>query len=66
MRLVEVFKKSGTDFREIVYRLLGYKITPHGNESSCYKLASMYADSPEHFFVFKVSFILLINLYYKC
>jgi mitotic spindle assembly checkpoint protein MAD1 len=52
-RLVEAFKKTSHEFREVCYQLLGYRLDfPSQNQ---YKLMSMYAESPEDFFLFKVS-----------
>lgn len=51
-RLVEAFKKTSQEFREVCYQLTGYKI-----DISCsnqYRLTSMYAESPEDFFLFQV------------
>lgn len=52
-RLMEVFKKTSHEFREVVYQLLGYKIDiPCANQ---YRLMNMYADSPDDFLLFQVS-----------
>lgn len=54
-RLKEAFKKTSQDFRESCYSLLGYKVDR--NESH-YKLSSLYADSPDDYFMFQVINIL--------
>lgn len=52
-RLVEAFKKTSQEFREVCYQLTGYKIDiPCSNQ---YRLTSMYAESPEDFFLFQQS-----------
>ncbi|XP_061174912.1 mitotic spindle assembly checkpoint protein MAD1-like [Saccostrea echinata] len=52
-RLLEVFKKTSQEFREVCYQLMGYKIDiPCTNK---YKITSMYAESPEDFFMFEQS-----------
>jgi mitotic spindle assembly checkpoint protein MAD1 len=51
-RLLEVFKKTSKDLREVCYLLMGYKIDiPSTNK---YKITSMYSESPEDFFMFEV------------
>lgn len=51
-RLLEVFKKTSKDLREVCYLLMGYKIDiPCTNK---YKITSMFAASPEDFFMFEV------------
>lgn len=52
-RLMEVFKKTSQEFREVCYQLTGYKIDILA--SNQYKLTSMYAESPEDFFLFQQS-----------
>ncbi|OWF51837.1 mitotic spindle assembly checkpoint protein MAD1-like [Mizuhopecten yessoensis] len=52
-RLMEVFKKTSQEFREVCYQLTGYKIDILS--SNQYKLTSMYAESPEDFFLFQQS-----------
>ncbi|XP_056018923.1 mitotic spindle assembly checkpoint protein MAD1-like isoform X2 [Ostrea edulis] len=52
-RLLEVFKKTSKDLREVCYLLMGYKIDiPCTNK---YKITSMFAASPEDFFMFEQS-----------
>ena len=52
-RLMEAFKKTSQEMREINYKVLGYRVDiPNTNE---YRLMSMYAESPNDFFLFKVS-----------
>lgn len=52
-RLMEVFKKTSQEFREVCYQLTGYKIDILS--SNQYKLTSMYAESPDDFFLFQQS-----------
>ncbi len=54
-RLTEVFKKMTQEIREMCcYQLLGYKIDiPATNQ---YRLMSMYAESPNEYLMFQVSF----------
>lgn len=50
-RLMEAFKKTSQEIREVCYQLTGYKIDiPTSNQ---YRLTSMYADSPEDHLLFK-------------
>uniref|UniRef100_A0A0B7A767 Spindle assembly checkpoint component MAD1 n=1 Tax=Arion vulgaris TaxID=1028688 RepID=A0A0B7A767_9EUPU len=50
-RLMEVFKKTSQEFREVCYQLTGYKIDiPCANQ---YRLTSMYADCPRDHFLFQ-------------
>ncbi|XP_005092970.1 mitotic spindle assembly checkpoint protein MAD1 [Aplysia californica] len=50
-RLMEVFKKTSQEFREICYQLTGYKIDiPCSNQ---YRLTSMYAESPRDHLLFQ-------------
>ncbi|KAI8794883.1 mitotic spindle assembly checkpoint protein MAD1 [Biomphalaria glabrata] len=50
-RLMEVFKKTSQEFREICYQLTGYKIDiPCTNQ---YRLTSMYAESPHDYLLFQ-------------
>ncbi|XP_013414839.1 mitotic spindle assembly checkpoint protein MAD1-like [Lingula anatina] len=50
-RLMEAFKKTSQEFREVCYQLTGYKIDiPCTNQ---YRLMSMYAESPDDFIVFQ-------------
>ncbi|KAK3592821.1 hypothetical protein CHS0354_019049 [Potamilus streckersoni] len=52
-RLMEAFKKTSQEFREVCYRLMGYKIDiPCTNQ---YRLTSMYSESPNHFLLFQQS-----------
>lgn len=52
-RLLEVFKKTSQELREVCYQLMGYKIDmPCANK---YKITSLYAESPEDFFMFEQS-----------
>nr|XP_022316600.1 mitotic spindle assembly checkpoint protein MAD1-like [Crassostrea virginica] len=52
-RLLEVFKKTSQELREVCYHLMGYKIDmPCANK---YKITSLYAESPEDFFMFEQS-----------
>jgi len=53
-RLMEVFKQRSQEFREVCYQLTGFRIDIAS--SNQYKLTSMYAESPEDFFLFKVIF----------
>jgi len=49
-RLVEAFQKTSQDFREAVFRLLGFKVDiPTAKQ---YKLMSMYAESANDFLLF--------------
>ncbi|XP_025081208.1 mitotic spindle assembly checkpoint protein MAD1-like isoform X2 [Pomacea canaliculata] len=50
-RLVEAFKKTSHEFRETCYQLLGYKIDMPATGQ--YRLASMYAESPHDYLLFK-------------
>lgn len=67
-RLLEVFKKTSQELREVCYQLMGYKIDmPCANK---YKITSLYAESPEDFFMFEVLFLadstsILIKCLYK-
>lgn len=56
-RLVEAFKKTSHEFRETCYQLLGYKIDMPATGQ--YRLASMYAESPHDYLLFKVGTHLL-------
>lgn len=50
-RLMEAFKKTSQEIREVCYQLTGYKIDiPTTNQ---YRLTSMYAESPDDFLLFK-------------
>ena len=53
-RLMEAFKKTSQQFREVSYQLLGYKIdldTPCQNQ---YRLMNVYAESPNDYLIFQV------------
>ena len=52
-RLMEVFKMKSTEFREICYQLLGYRIDIITDGQ--YRVMNMYAESPDHFLLFQVS-----------
>eukprot|EP00112_Aurelia_sp_Birch-Aquarium-sp1_P026102 Seg904.5 transcript_id=Seg904.5/GoldUCD/mRNA.D3Y31 product="Mitotic spindle assembly checkpoint protein MAD1" protein_id=Seg904.5/GoldUCD/D3Y31 len=52
-RLKEVFQNSVHTFREGVYQLYGYKHDMVGNNMNKFKLLSMYAESPDDFFLFE-------------
>ncbi|XP_053393249.1 mitotic spindle assembly checkpoint protein MAD1-like isoform X2 [Mercenaria mercenaria] len=50
-RLMEAFKKTSQEIREVCYQLTGYKIDiPTSNQ---YRLTSMYAESSNDFLLFK-------------
>ena len=51
-RLMEAFKKTSQEFREVCYQLLGYRIDI--SSANQYKLMNMYSESPEDFLLFKV------------
>lgn len=52
-RLMEAFKKTSQEIREVCYQLTGYKIDiPTSNQ---YRLTSMYAESANDFLLFKVN-----------
>ena len=51
-RLMEVFKKTSQNFREVCYALLGYRIDLVSDNQ--YKLQNMYAESPEDILLFQV------------
>ena len=51
-RLTEAFKKTSKEFREVCYKLLGYRIDMKSNNQ--YKLMNMYAESPEEYLLFQV------------
>ena len=53
-RLMEVFKMKSKEFREICYQLLGYRIDMI--QSGQYRVMNMYAESPEDFLLFQVSY----------
>jgi len=52
-RLMEVFKKTSQELRDVTYQLLGYRIDMV--VPSQYKLVHIYADSADECFLFKVS-----------
>ena len=52
-RLMEAFKKTSQEIREVCYQLTGYRIDiPTSNQ---YRLTSMYAESPNDYLLFQVS-----------
>ena len=52
-RLMEAFKKTSQEVREVCYQLTGYKIDiPTHNQ---YRVTSMYANSPSDKLLFQVS-----------
>ena len=59
-RLTEVFQSTSQEFRTAVYQLLGYRVDLKGNHQ--YQLRSMYAETPNDVFYFKVS----LRLFYTC
>lgn len=50
-RLIEAFKKTSQDFREVAYRLTGYRID--GLQNGNYRLSPVYAESPNDYLLFK-------------
>ena len=51
-RLMEAFKKTSQEIREVCYQLTGYRIDiPTSNQ---YRLTSMYAESPNDHLLFQV------------
>ena len=51
-RLIEQFKKTSQELREVTYQLLGFRIDiPHTGQ---YRLMSMFAESANDFFLFNV------------
>ena len=50
-RLMEAFKKTSQDFREVCYVLTGYRID--GLNDGKYRLSPVYADSPNGFLLFQ-------------
>lgn len=51
-RMMDMFKKTSLEFRQVVYQLTGYRIdVPKSKE---YKLMSMYASSPDDYLLFQV------------
>lgn len=51
-RLMEAFKKTSQEFREVCYQLTGYRIDI--SSANQYKLMNMYSETPEDFLLFKV------------
>ena len=57
-RLMEAFKKTSREIREVCYQLTGYKIDiPTSNQ---YRLTSMYAESVNDFLLFQVKIFTVI------
>lgn len=52
-RLKEAFKTKGHQFREAIFALLGYKVD--GLPNNLYRLSNLYAESPEHYLMFKMA-----------
>lgn len=52
-RMMEVFSNTSKEFRQVVYRMTGYRIDIPANHQ--YKLMNMYGNSPEDFLLFNVS-----------
>merc|ERR1712059_125937 len=52
-RLMEAFKKTSHEFREVVYQLTGYRIDVLADHK--YRLLSLYAESPEDSLLFQKS-----------
>ena len=52
-RMLEVFSNTSKEFRQVVYRMTGYRIDIPQNHQ--YKLMNMYANSPDDFLLFNVS-----------
>lgn len=52
-RLMEAFQKKSRELREVNYKVLGYRVDmPDSDE---FRLMSMYAETPNDFFIFKVT-----------
>ena len=51
-RLMEAFKKTSHEFREVCYQLLGFRIDIP--QPSQYRLMNMYAESPNDYLMFQV------------
>lgn len=52
-RLMEAFQKKSRELREVNYKVLGYRVDmPDSDE---FRLMSMYAETPNDFFIFKQS-----------
>jgi len=51
-RLMEAFKKTSQEVREVCYHLTGYRIDIP--TSSQYRIRSIYAESPNDFLMFQV------------
>ncbi|KAG1649350.1 Mitotic spindle assembly checkpoint protein MAD1 [Nymphon striatum] len=52
-RMMEAFRKTTNEFREVVYSLLGFKIDRARN--TMYKLSSMYAESQDDYLLFEMT-----------
>ncbi len=50
-RLIEAFKKTSQDFREVSYRLTGFRID--GLADGKYRLSPVYAETPNEYLLFK-------------
>jgi len=57
-RLMEAFKKTSQELREVSYQLLGYRIDIP--KTGSYRLMNMYAESQNDFFIFMVLFFSLV------
>ena len=59
-RLMEAFKKTSQEIREVCYQLTGYRIDiPTSNQ---YRLTSMYAESPNDHLLFQVSIVMSVTI----
>lgn len=52
-RLIEAFRKTSQEFREVCYMLLGYQIDMPGDKK--YKLRNVYAEQEEDCLLFQVN-----------
>jgi len=60
-RLIEQFKKTSQELREVTYQLLGFRIDiPNTGQ---YRLMNVYAESASDYFLFKVTRPALRMLY---
>ena len=50
-RLIEAFKKTSSDFREVCYALTGFRID--GLNDGKYRLSPVYAENPNEYFLFQ-------------
>ena len=51
-RLIEQFKKTSQELREVIYQLLGFRVDiPNTGQ---YRLMNIYAESAKDYFLFKV------------